>query len=488
MKKHVLTGCTHLPFFARADNGSGRFHDACIRRLGTILSEVKGTQFWTFGKTRTTQASAEEVNAAIRLSLLGEGLDHGGKGGILWEWRQPHLMFDLYGIVADEEAAEPLMRSLLASVLRVEGASVEGLRFSSKENRQHLDALDPQVVQKWQGLVNHPFDSKTCGPETGDWMGTNDVETMMMMGEDMRTCMGIDRGNKRTVKGLLSYMAAANVRLLCASPALPPSARVSTASVPPTDGEASAWLESVASTGKVYYYNPETLETSWGPTAESAASSTGAASHDGVEYFDGAYGRRGKWRARVVTRLLQRRDTGETVLYCDRPYHAGERDADAERQLRQRAQALAAHLGVALHYACDEPLPPESIRQLGLPPPDSFPYPTLELVDVAGVSPYVWRDGRYQVGLVFRNEMGDTKIQTSLGGNRVAVGILFGGWCDSLDVYEASLESAGPGDKGRGATTTLMRDVQRIGGALATDARTTQTLKRAKKNPWDLGF
>ena len=46
-----------------------------------------------------------------------------------------------------------------------------------------------------------------------------------------------------------------------------------------------------------------------------------------------------------------------------------------------------------------------------------------------------------QVGLVYRGEVGDTKIRTSLGGNQVAVGILFGGWADSLDVYTDWLES-----------------------------------------------
>ena len=80
--------------------------------------------------------------------------------------------------------------------------------------------------------------------------------------------------------------------------------------------------------------------------------------------------------------------------------------------------------------------------------------------------------------------MGDTKIRTSLGASQVAVGILFGGWSDSLDAYEESLMREG---QEASETVTLMREVQQIGAALATDARSSKAFNK-KKNPWDLGF
>ena len=81
-------------------------------------------------------------------------------------------------------------------------------------------------------------------------------------------------------------------------------------------------------------------------------------------------------------------------------------------------------------------------------------------------------------------DLGDTKIRTSLGASQVAVGILFGGWSDSIDLYEESLAAAGAEAS---KTVTLMREVQQIGAALATEARSSKTLVR-KRNPWDLGF
>lgn len=62
------------------------------------------------------------------------------------------------------------------------------------------------------------------------------------------------------------------------------------------------------------------------------------------------------------------------------------------------------------------------------------------------------------------------------------MGILFGGWSDSLDVYEESLTAAEASE-----TVTMMRQVQEIGAALATEARSSKTLDK-RKNPWDLGF
>ena len=65
-----------------------------------------------------------------------------GQGGILREWRQPHLLLDLYGILASEEAAAALIAELLRALFSGAPASgVEQFRFSHRENLQHLQVL-----------------------------------------------------------------------------------------------------------------------------------------------------------------------------------------------------------------------------------------------------------------------------------------------------------------------------------------------------------
>ena len=54
--------------------------------------------------------------------------------------------------------------------------------------------------------------------------------------------------------------------------------------------------------------------------------------------YDGQSGRRGRWKARAVARLLLRRDTQQTVLFVDRAYFEGERDERAEQQLLQKVR------------------------------------------------------------------------------------------------------------------------------------------------------
>jgi hypothetical protein len=85
----------------------------------------------------------------------------------------------------------------------------------------------------------------------------------------MRTCMAIDEGNKRTLKGLVAYMVAANVRLLCAAPILPPPAAAA-AQAQDGGGETGeggaegVWHEAVdEASGKGYYYNSVSNATSW---------------------------------------------------------------------------------------------------------------------------------------------------------------------------------------------------------------------------------
>ncbi len=47
----------------------------------------------------------------------------------------------------------------------------------------------------------------------------------------------------------------------------------------------------------------------------------------------------------------------------------------------------------------------EEVNNLKVPPLQGlYPFPAVELIELGGLSPYVWRDGRYGIGLLQRGE------------------------------------------------------------------------------------
>jgi hypothetical protein len=75
------------------------------------------------------------VLQAIRRALYGKEEEGGvsgagGEGGVLWEWRQGHLLLELYAILADAAAAEPLLRRLLITLFQVHALVCEALSYS----------------------------------------------------------------------------------------------------------------------------------------------------------------------------------------------------------------------------------------------------------------------------------------------------------------------------------------------------------------------
>ncbi|EKX55179.1 hypothetical protein GUITHDRAFT_160396 [Guillardia theta CCMP2712] len=390
-----------------------RFDEKTNQRLQRLIedhktSRQKGAKMWKEmmaifedGLQSFLSATAEEVESSSNVDV--NRMKRNIKT-FLRDWRQPALLFELFNIEQDDESARKLVLYVFHALLG--NANLDDIRFNHPLNNQHLASLRQDVVDKWIQLSD--ASSSSSSSSSSSLLGTRDLEAMLMMGEDARTCMAIEPANKRTLKGLLGYLLQGNTRMLCVNPALPPS------------------------------------------------SSSSSSSH-GIE-----------------TRK-------ETVLFVDRPYFEGEFDKQAAEDLKQQATQLADHLGVPLHLARDSPPSDQEIASLKLPPlSEAYPYPALEFVDKAGISPYVWRDGRYGVGLVFRGELGGANIRTSLGGTAVAVGILFEGWTDCLSVVERSKDSSRLG---------YMKDVQLIGAAIATDVRGTQTSQRQKKRmPWELTF
>ena len=115
-------------------------------------------------------------------------------------------------------------------------------------------------------------------------------------------------------------------------------------------------------------------------------------------------------------------------VLLDPPYLEAGRDPAIEAAILDRAAALAAAVGAPLFRAVRAP-PPSG----GPPPPPSspvegeHPFPAVELEDVGGAGPYVYRDGRHLAGPIARVPP-PAGAGGAGGGGAVVVGVLFGGW------------------------------------------------------------
>ena len=155
-------------------------------------------------------AASATVAAALfgqgaQSTARGEGLT-ARRGGILSDWRQPHLLLDLYSILESEDEGAALLIDILRAALHLgPSPSLDRFRFSHPDNLKHLQALDREVVRKWSSLRDEPFQGADLGDgEAGQvGVGTRDLEALLMMGEDMRTCMSIDSRWGRSAFALL---------------------------------------------------------------------------------------------------------------------------------------------------------------------------------------------------------------------------------------------------------------------------------------------
>lgn len=111
---------------------------------------------------------------------------------------------------ANDGIAELARRWLLA-VLNVTGEGLDDLRFRAGPNAAHLEQLRRVSARAARSV------GLWCGtPEAGDrdLPGTTDSETLFMMGEELHSCMRIDKQCINENRGLLGYLLQGNVRLL----------------------------------------------------------------------------------------------------------------------------------------------------------------------------------------------------------------------------------------------------------------------------------
>ena len=268
----------------------------------------------------------------------------------LLRWAQPELVFKYLEMHSDaallrDPQVAPLTRRWLNALLGVSGESVHDLRCQDTTNAAHFASLEAsgpagkRAVEVW---VAHDYIGCNCF--SGEAMGSRgtllddeasrsdaasplqsshlsprcvcDPERLFMLGEELRTCMRIDRQCIRENAALLGYLTQGLARILAV-----------------TDAD---------------------VETSCGKSGDRSPPVGNLHDEIGSGRSERSTGHR--TAVRTMVRLLGRADTGEPVIFVDQPLYghhvsAGDNHAEDERRravLEARLLDEAAALGVAL--------------------------------------------------------------------------------------------------------------------------------------------
>ena len=305
------------------------------------------------------ETSADSDLGSPSLATAFGGAEVASAAASLLSWSRPELVFKYLDLHSNGEglsrdpAVAPLARRWLAAMLGLGGETVHALRCEAAENARHFEALAAsgesgrRAVELWiesdrlgceadvaarpsarATPVDDAMEGRGGGGGEGDdpldgvladgghmlgsgVYGVCDPQSLFMLGEELRTCMRIDRQCVRENAALLGYVTQGHARVIAVS-----------------DADAQA-VEAVE-------------------VAQRA--SDGEGDHDEKPPTRTA--------VRATARLLGRADTHAPVLFVDQPlfgHHLSTGDdpkADAERKARlealllRRAKALGAALGV----------------------------------------------------------------------------------------------------------------------------------------------
>eukprot|EP00752_Nemacystus_decipiens_P004033 g3692.t1 len=209
---------------------------------------------------------------------------------VLKTWRSPQILADYYNIQLKERKVMSNYLRFLRALLGASDESVHDLRFRDPSNAAQMQHVPTRARQLWEA-------------EPCTLAGTSDPAVMFRMGEDTRSCMGIQRACIKTNRGLLGYVIQGNVRFV---------------------------------------------------GVQSSNSSSNANSKGG------------RMDARAVLRLLVRSDNKEAVLFMDKIYFSSNQDATLEQQVVEEAKSVSEALGIPLYRAGDtvpRPLPANGTRE-----------------------------------------------------------------------------------------------------------------------------
>eukprot|EP00903_Cladosiphon_okamuranus_P006600 g6447.t1 len=120
---------------------------------------------------------------------------------VLKTWRSPQILADYYNIQQKERKVMSNYLRFLRALLGASDESVHDLRFRDPANAAQMHHVPPRARQLWEA-------------EPCTLAGTTDPEVIFRMGEDTRSCMGIQRACIKTNRGLLGYLIQGNVRFV----------------------------------------------------------------------------------------------------------------------------------------------------------------------------------------------------------------------------------------------------------------------------------
>ncbi|CAM9888920.1 unnamed protein product [Ectocarpus sp. 6 AP-2014] len=120
---------------------------------------------------------------------------------VLRTWRSPQILADYYNIQQKERKVMGNYIRFLRALLGASDESLHDMRFRDPANAQQMQHLPARARQLWEA-------------EPCTLAGTTDPCVIFRMGEDTRSCMGIQRSCIKTNRGLLGYLIQGNVRFV----------------------------------------------------------------------------------------------------------------------------------------------------------------------------------------------------------------------------------------------------------------------------------
>ncbi|CAM9187780.1 unnamed protein product [Scytosiphon promiscuus] len=120
---------------------------------------------------------------------------------VLKTWKSPQILADYYNIQQKEAKVMGNYLRFLRALLGASNESIHDIRFRDPANEQQMRHVPARARQLWEA-------------EPCTLAGTSDPEVIFRMGEDTRSCMGIQRACIKTNRGLLGYLIQGNVRFV----------------------------------------------------------------------------------------------------------------------------------------------------------------------------------------------------------------------------------------------------------------------------------
>ena len=209
--------------------------DALRPRFRAAMSRCHTRPSWLWGLLADALSlevavaeEEEDGNSDEGLAFALGGTEVAAAAARLLSWSQPELVFKYLELHNNEVGIDlgvrPLARRWVLALLGLGSESMHELRCKTPQNRAHFERLASSgscgeaAVEAWiaADLAGQSDDgAATDASSSSDSLpGVCDAMSLFMMGEELRTCMRIDKQCVRENAALLGYLTQGHVRLL----------------------------------------------------------------------------------------------------------------------------------------------------------------------------------------------------------------------------------------------------------------------------------